>query len=125
MAGSYVKGCSMRQSNDLTGSRSRSSLQHADSRARGLRRVKWVSGSLEKEGPDGVAKAPAVERARPVDLLLDAVSRFYAEGAAAAAPAARAANEALLADHALPQETVRWMVLGANLAFETFDDELL
>ena len=72
-----------------------------------------------------LAEAPAVERMRPVDLLLDAICRFYTDGAAAAAPAARAANEALLADHALSQETVRWMVLGANLAFETFDDELV
>ena len=71
-----------------------------------------------------LAEAPLVEPARPVDLLLDAVSSFYADGAAAATPSARTANEALLAAPSSPEAT-RWTVLGANLAFETFDDELM
>ena len=71
-----------------------------------------------------IAEAPSVEPARPVDLLLDAVSRFYADGAAAATPLARLANEALLAAPPSP-EVIRWTVLGTNLAFETFDDELI
>jgi DNA-binding CsgD family transcriptional regulator len=71
-----------------------------------------------------LAEAPVVEPPRPVDLLLDAMARFYADGAAAATQSARAANEALLAAEPSP-EAMRWTVLGANLAFETFDDELI
>jgi DNA-binding CsgD family transcriptional regulator len=71
-----------------------------------------------------LSEAPLVAPARPVDLLLDAVSRFYADGAAAATSSARRANEALLASPPSP-EAMRWTVLGANLAFETFDDELM
>jgi DNA-binding CsgD family transcriptional regulator len=72
-----------------------------------------------------LAEAPAADPVRPVDLLLDALARFYADGAAAATSAARIANEALLAESAPSPETVRWMWIGANLAFETFDDELI
>jgi DNA-binding CsgD family transcriptional regulator len=71
-----------------------------------------------------LAEAPFVEPARPVDLLLDAMCRFYADGAAAATSSARAANESLLAAPSSP-EVMRWTILGANMAFETFDDELI
>src|SRR5262249_43826592 len=70
------------------------------------------------------ADAPLVEPARPIDLLLDAVCDFYADGAAAATSSVRAANEALLSAPPSP-ETVRGPILGARLAFETFDDELV
>ena len=86
-------------------------------------------GSSEAHSVRAVARAalleaPRVDEGRPVDLLLDALARFYADGAAAATDAARAANESLLASPTSP-ELVRWTVLGANLAYETFDDELL
>ena len=92
--------------------------------AAGFARTLPVGETVRSIALAALAEAPVVEPPRPVDLLLDAVARFYAYGAAAATQSARAANEALLATPPSP-ESMRWTMLGANLTFETFDDELM
>jgi DNA-binding CsgD family transcriptional regulator len=77
-----------------------------------------------RQAAEAAHAAPAAERPRPVDLLLDGLAARFIEGYPASLPPLRRALDEFRDVEGLTQRDARWLWLGCRLAQDLWDDEL-
>ena len=77
-----------------------------------------------REAAEAAQAAPAAERPRAIDLLLDGLATRFTEGYSASLPPLREALDAFRRVEQLTGRDVRWLWLACRLAQDLWDDEL-
>ncbi len=97
---------------------------HLEAMAAAMFAGRLGDGPDVREAAEAAPVAPAAERPRAVDLLLDGLATRFIEGYSASLPPLRTALDEFRDVERLTERDVRWLWLACRLAQDLWDDEL-